>query len=215
MPVEHVVKQGETLTRVAKQYGLTCEDLSEHADNAELCQLRPDANILFPGDTVQIPDIEPPKLPLILNTINVFICVEEPEQFIFKLQDLDGQSVDIHKATLVISGESIDATVNNNHISCTLPPNAGKDAVLNIWLRDQEEPDESMPISLGYLDPVNTLSGVQARCNALGYECGVVDGLMGSNTRKGVRGFQTAQSLTVDGDPGPNTQSKLKDVFGS
>ncbi len=215
MPVEHVVKQGETLTRVAKQYGLTCEDLSAHSGNSALCELRSDTNILLPGDTVEIPEKETPTLSLIQNTRNIFIFVEDPELFIFKLQDVEGQRVDIHKATLAIADKTIDATIVGDQISCLLPPNAGNDATLNIWLNEQEEPDETIPVSLGYLDPVNTLSGVQGRCNALGYECGVVDGLMGAKTRKGVRGFQTANDLVVDGDPGPNTQTKLKDRFGS
>lgn len=215
MPVEHVVEQGETLTRIAKQYGLTCKKLSDHPDNAALCELRTDTNILLPGDVVNIPDKTTKMLELTPDTVNVFVLVEKPERFIFKMQDAEGQPVDVHKATLVIAGNPIDATISDDQLSCILPLNADNNAMLNIWLSDQEAPDESIPVSLGYLDPVETLSGVQARCNALGYECGVVDGLMGANTRRGVRGFQTANALAVDGDPGPNTQSKLKDVFGS
>jgi N-acetylmuramoyl-L-alanine amidase len=69
-------------------------------------------------------------------------------------------------------------------------------------------------LELGHLDPVDELSGVQARCNLLGHDCGVVDGIMGSNTRQGIKAFQTHNSLEVDGIAGPLTQQALQKAYG-
>ena len=41
---------------------------------------------------------------------------------------------------------------------------------------------------------------MQTRLNALGYDCGEVDGVFGKNSEKGVKAFQTAMNLEVDGE---------------
>lgn len=51
---------------------------------------------------------------------------------------------------------------------------------------------------------------LQTRLNALGYSCGTVDGLFGSNTEKGVRAFQKAAGIEVDGEFGPESLKALK-----
>ena len=38
----------------------------------------------------------------------------------------------------------------------------------------------------------NDVKELQTALNALGYDCGKVDGIFGKNTEKGVRAFQTA-----------------------
>jgi hypothetical protein len=59
------------------------------------------------------------------------------------------------------------------------------------------------------------LTGVQYRLNALGFGAGPVDGIMGPRTRKAVLTFQrTYPPLTVDGIPGPKTQSRLSQICG-
>ena len=40
---------------------------------------------------------------------------------------------------------------------------------------------------------------MQTALTALGYDCGKVDGIFGKNTEKGVRAFQTASKIEVDG----------------
>jgi peptidoglycan hydrolase-like protein with peptidoglycan-binding domain len=49
----------------------------------------------------------------------------------------------------------------------------------------------------------------QSRLTAAGFDTGGVDGLFGSQTESGVRTFQGAMGLTVDGIVGPNTWQKI------
>ena len=57
MPIKHVVKQGECLSSIAKQYGFAdYRTIYDHPLNAELKRKRPDPNIIQPGDVVWIPD---------------------------------------------------------------------------------------------------------------------------------------------------------------
>ena len=55
-------------------------------------------------------------------------------------------------------------------------------------------------------DAVKTL---QAKLNALGYDCGTVDGVFGNNTYNAVVKFQTAMGIGVDGVVGAQTWAKL------
>lgn len=50
---------------------------------------------------------------------------------------------------------------------------------------------------------------VQSRLNELGYWCGSADGIFGSNTLSGVRRFQGAKGLSVDGIVGPKTYAAM------
>ena len=49
----------------------------------------------------------------------------------------------------------------------------------------------------------------------LGFNCGKVDGINGAKTKAGVREFQQAQQLQVDGIAGPVTKSRLVYVYGA
>ena len=50
---------------------------------------------------------------------------------------------------------------------------------------------------------------LQAQLNALGYDCGTVDGIFGAKTYNAVVKFQTARALAVDGIVGVNTWGAL------
>lgn len=64
----------------------------------------------------------------------------------------------------------------------------------------------------GDLNPQNIIKSVreiQARLNTLGYNAGVVDGILGIKTQSAIRRFQADQQLVVDGIAGPQTWLKL------
>ncbi len=51
---------------------------------------------------------------------------------------------------------------------------------------------------------------LQQRLNRLGFSCGTADGIFGSNTEKGVKAFQTAAKIEVDGIFGKDSRSALR-----
>lgn len=53
---------------------------------------------------------------------------------------------------------------------------------------------------------------MQTRLNALGYDCGEVDGVFGKNSEKGVKAFQTAMNLEVDGKFGKKSFAALEAI---
>ena len=50
---------------------------------------------------------------------------------------------------------------------------------------------------------------LQIMLNALGYDCGVADGIFGNKTVTAVKAFQTAEGLTADGIAGQDTLERL------
>src|ERR1044071_1052191 len=60
MPKVHTVSQGEHLGSIAVSYGFgSYEPIWNHARNKELRNLRTDPLVLYPGDQVFIPDLQP------------------------------------------------------------------------------------------------------------------------------------------------------------
>jgi peptidoglycan hydrolase-like protein with peptidoglycan-binding domain len=53
------------------------------------------------------------------------------------------------------------------------------------------------------------VTDLQTRLNAIGFSCGTVDGKFGKNTESGVKGFQTACNLEVDGKFGKLSMAAL------
>ena len=53
------------------------------------------------------------------------------------------------------------------------------------------------------------VKALQSMLNALGFDCGAVDGIFGDKTRAGVKAFQQAKGLVVDGIVGPMTKAVL------
>ena len=57
MRIRHTIRPGDTIVKLAEQYGFLPETIWDHPDNAELKALRKRMNILENGDVVVIPDL--------------------------------------------------------------------------------------------------------------------------------------------------------------
>jgi hypothetical protein len=214
----HVVQQGETLNRIAKKYEFVrAETIYDHESNAAFRELRPNPNMIFPGDEINIPDKEKIiKMGYTGGSHSFTVKRPEIEKFRVKIQNGSGKAWAGKRITLDMGGQSIDAEIGDDGIIEVALPNGDESCgELNVYMDpNSDEPTHKFEVQLGSLDPVEELSGVQARCNLLGFDCGVADGIMGGKTREGVKAFQTAQGLDVDGVPGPMTKNKLKEVYG-
>lgn len=218
MPTTHTVAQGETLTRIAKQYGLgSWQKIYNHPDNAEFRALRDNPDLIYPGDKIVIPDLEQKPRFIQTNKPTVFRIPIEKEYFRLKLQNKRGEPLAGTTVEINLGGKSHELTSDSQGlIELELEDGESCEGSLKVF-NDKSDKGQCVEfdIEVGSLAPVEELAGVQARCNALGYNCGVADGIMGSKTRSGVKAFQAAHGLDVDGVPGPKTKAKLKEVYGS
>lgn len=218
MVQQHTVAQGETLLRIARQYGFrTSKSLYQHPINADFRTLRPDPNLIFPGDIIKIPQKTEKFMPLKTGSKNTFVVRDEKEYFRLKVAYDDGDDITGKRVVLNIGSQAIDTVLQSDGlIEVELNNNDALTGNVDLYLKAGDTtPTKSFAVQIGNLDPIDTLSGVQGRCNMLGFNCGKVDGVMGEKTRIGVKEFQYEHELDVDGIPGPKTKAKLQQVFGS
>ncbi len=75
----YVVRQGDHLAKLAYQFNFDANIVWNDPKNANLRQVRPNSNILSPGDVLYIPDQVPPALQnLAVGTTNTFVATPRP-----------------------------------------------------------------------------------------------------------------------------------------
>ena len=77
-----------------------------------------------------------------------------------------------------------------------------------------EKTDEEYSLQLGHLDPIEELTGVQARLKGLGYYRGAVDGAASPELTEAIKKFQAKMGVEETGEMDGATQSALVDDFG-
>lgn len=217
MPTTHTIIQGDTLTRIAAEYKFqSWKDLYNHPENAEFRTKRGNPDLIFPGDTIIIPDPEPQKISVQAGSSHAFSLTKETETLRINVSADEGLETEGKKAVLKVGNDKLETILGRDGaLELELSDSAAEKGQLELYLDDNsDEPSHTYELAIGHLDPAEELSGVQARCNALGFDCGVIDGIMGNKTREGVEMFQYVHELEVDGDPGPITQGKLKEIYG-
>lgn len=218
MPTTHTVAQGETLTRIAKKYGLgSWKTIYNHSENAEFRAKRNNPNIIYPGDKVVIPDREVKAKIFITNKRHVFTVATTKETLKIKLQDANGTPLSDHKATITLNGKTTEVIIDGQgFIEIPLDECDANEADLEITPKqsDSATGPHKFKLKIGELDPIDTISGVQARCNALGYDCGKVDGIYGDKTKEGLLDFQRVHNLPLTGEVDQTTQQQLIEAYG-
>jgi hypothetical protein len=215
MPVEHTVQQGECLSSIAKQYGFANEStIYNHDLNKGLRQTRPNPNVLLPGDRLWIPDKTVKRESCQTAKVHQFKVARKQTRLRLIVRDIDGVPLAGKKYKLTVAGTTQEGVLPDDAmLDQPIPPDA-LEGELSVWADENlpESPDK-WTLKLGHLDPVEALSGVQARLNNLGYDCGPVDGINGPRTQAAVKAFQKDHGLAVDGIPGPKTQAALQSEY--
>ena len=204
MPTHHIVQPGDCFTRIARLYGFrSYRTIYDHPQNARLKSLRPDPNVLLPGDRVFVPD----KVQKIANRPTGAVHT-------FKVQ---AERIALE---LVISID--DAPLTNAAYELTVGDQAYRgatdgDGVLRHeidWRADTgrlsfDEPALVWDLQIGYLDPTQETTGVQQRLHNRGFRCGEADGTIGPRTQSALRQFQAGEGLTVTGSVDSSTRAAL------
>jgi hypothetical protein len=202
MPV-HVVKQGDCMNSIADQYGFFWQTLWDHERNAELKQRRGNPNVLMAGDRVFIPEIRPKDESGETTRVHTFRLKGVPVKLNVQLMDIGGLVRANLRYTLTVDGKrTTGVSGGDGMVSEVIPPRA-KRARLTL------ETGEEYDLDLGYMNPVEYTSGVQARLKNLGYYKGDVSGTLDDETRKAIRRFQRDKNLPVTGEPDQATRDAL------
>lgn len=215
----HRVRQGECLTSIAKAYGF--DDPSEiyrHAKNAGLRRLRPNPNILYPGDTVVIPAHEL-KTFVLQTGMRHRITVQVPKRLLRIRLQVPDSSLFAGKPFEITAGKkTVKGTVTSDGIVEAKIPADARDATLSI-----PDPGLRLQLAVGHLDPVHQgspsqpiPSGVLARLANLGYYAGPVSDQLDDVARSAIAEFQreVMGRDKPDGQLDEGTLNRLVDEHG-
>jgi hypothetical protein len=214
---DYEIKEGDWFAKIVKNKGLgyTWKKIYNNSDNQDFRKICPDPNLLIPGETCQLPeksakDVDKAtesnwKFELGLDKAELHLVIIRP----------DGQPLKNKPYELVLKGSGMsDTTVKKSTdasgaIKCPITTQVEK-GTLTIE-------GQCIDLLVGWLEPVTSSKGVQARLQNLNYEIPAIDGndSAGTPTEAAILAFQVNHSIKgEDGQAGDKTKAKLKSVYG-
>ncbi|MEW5977109.1 MAG: peptidoglycan-binding protein [Acidobacteriota bacterium] len=213
----YTVEPGDCLSSLARQFGLySWRTIYDAPENSGLRKLRPNPNILFPGDEVFIPASQEKTVDGETQKRHKFVAKKPRTMIRLLISDVMQRPLAGKKFTLVVESSRVEDTIPGNGIvEVEIDPQARTGLlIIHPEIASKDDPPWVRQLELGHLDPVSTMTGIQARLNNVGFNSGKVDGILGPITRSAVKAFQKRYGLKVDGIPGPKTQAELRRVHG-
>ena len=192
MPRKHVVREGEHMARIAANHGFRdYRTVWNHPDNAPLRASR-SPHVLAPGDEITVPDIASKSVEAATEKRHRFFVRRAGIELRVCFQDADGSAIAEASCGVDVPGAPERATTDGDGIlSVRIAETAG---VSTIVVRD-----DAMAARIGYLDPVDRVSGWQGRLMNLGYYAGVVGEEGDPRSKLAVEEFQLESGLPVTG----------------
>lgn len=201
MPV-HVAQQGECITSIADRYGFSWQRVWHHGENLALRQQRKDPNVLYPGDSVVVPDRELKEEARPTDQRHRFKKTAETAKLNLRLLIEDKPRAG-EPYRLMIDGVVKTGTIDGSgHIKQSLPPGA-RSGTLFVGSGATQDVYE---LQFGVLDPIDTPEGVAGRLHNLGYAT--------DDIAEAIRAFQEKEHLQVTGKADDATRARLVSVFG-
>lgn len=201
----HIVQQGEHLPEIARKYGFGKHSvILDHPENQKLRDDKRDPHLLLPGDRVFIPEHRKTAVEVQAEKRHQFV-VEVPKLMLrVFLHDENDKPLGFKPFTVTIGGRKVDGTTGRDGlVEVPIPINA-HDGKLEI-------DGHKFEIRIGFLDPINSITGTQSRLMNLGYTIQEEFGALGPATRDALSRFQETEGLEVTGQPNDQTLSKLQE----
>jgi N-acetylmuramoyl-L-alanine amidase len=208
------VVQGDCLSSIAKAFGFAdWRVIYNHGSNADFRRLRPNPNLIYPGDQLFIPETDAHVETAATDAWHQFRVESQKTLFRARMLDSGMAGLSGKKYKLEVGGRVKEGILGNDGmIEQEIAPDESE-ATVTVWM----DPDTSRPgiiwnVRLGHLDPIDTTSGIQARLQNLGFEPGPINGELTPLTVDAIKGFQSRFGLTVNGEADSPTKAKLKEV---
>ncbi|MGQ9695033.1 MAG: LysM peptidoglycan-binding domain-containing protein [Thermodesulfobacteriota bacterium] len=200
---DYKVKQGDCLSSIATQYGISWDKIWNHPKNISLKNKRQDPNVLYPGDVVFIPDKEDKEESGRTEQKHRFKKKGTPSKMRIRMLKNDKPRSD-EPYRLNIDGIWREGTTDGDgYIEASIPSNAKK----GILYLGEPGKEDIYHFNFGHLDPIDTEDGVRERLKSLGFR-------IDQNLSQAICSFQKKEGLQVTGQMDETTKARLKEQFG-
>jgi Putative peptidoglycan binding domain len=209
MATRHRITQGECLMHIAKRYQFHWKTLWDHPDNEELKRLRKDPGVLMPGDIVVVPDKAQKQVASATGASHPFTL--KLSKAMIRLRMLcNGEPIkdEPYELTIDDTVTLTGSTDGDGKIEAAVSRSARAARLVFPGRREEHT------IKLGHLDPIDQVTGLQARLRQLGYYRGKVDGAAGPKTKEALKAFQKKRGLAESGDVDDATKDALASDYG-
>jgi hypothetical protein len=215
MAPQYTVKQGDYLAKIAKENGFVdYKTIWDHPQNQQLKAKRKNPNVLAPGDDLFIPDKGDKEDSAATEERHKYKLKTSKNMLRLVLVDLYGDPIANAKCHLQVEDKVFEIESDaDGKIEHEIPLTA-QNAELVVTEENRALTNVKLSVQIGHLDPVEDQSGQKARLSNLGYYLGRLDVEDSVKFKSAVEEFQCDYELAVDGDCGPQTQAKLKQVHG-
>jgi N-acetylmuramoyl-L-alanine amidase len=175
MPTNYLVKQGDHLTKIARAYGFAdYKTIWNAPENQKLKNQRKNPNVLYAGDNLFIPDKETKEESRATDKKHSFELQRDKLMLRIVLLDLDRKPMAGQNCTLIVETDSQDFTTKSDGlVEEEISEKAATGKLRDKGKSGTSPPTErDIPLKIGHLNPVDTVSGQIARLNNLGYNAG-------------------------------------------
>jgi N-acetylmuramoyl-L-alanine amidase len=204
----YVVRSGDYLTAIAAAHGVSADAVWSNAANESLAKLRPNREILAPGDVVYIPVVARQWLGVQVGTTNTFSATAKRVPVRVLLRDELGPIKNERYVATLARGSVEGTTDGDGRVTFDVDV---LDRVVPLELPDRAY---SADLQIGGIDPLETASGVAARLYHLGYfDAPAPEGSTGG-VDAAVRALQLDAGLPVTGAVDADTANELRSRFG-
>jgi Putative peptidoglycan binding domain len=211
----HTVEPGEYMETIAEKFGFRdYHIIYDHPNNKDFKALRPNPHILFPGDKVFIPDIDPGQQAAGTDAKHKFVLKAHKIKLILRIRHagkpLANHAYKLKIGTRIFTGK----TAADGLIQHEVPVGA-QDAELTFGhpIPLTVARSYTRNLNLGFLHPITTPSGVQMRLNNLGFGCGAPTGAESYAYTAALTAFQKKQQLNPTGKADNATIDKLRSEY--
>jgi len=213
------VRQGDTIARIAWEKGFAdWQSIYSHPDNAALRKKRPNPDILASGDELVIPERKPPVFRLATGKEHKLIVKRPKIHLHLLLSDDDGKPIKNARYEIMLAEgpkSKLTGTTDGNGVLKKDIPHDEVEVTITAWPPDDPNKQSiSWELYVGGLDPLDTPSGIQARLESLGFDCGGETGDIGPATEEALLAFRAQQKIDEQDLLGPKTLKALETEYG-
>jgi hypothetical protein len=195
----YTVQQGDCVSSLALRFGLkTWQELWDA--NGALHDTRPNPNVLLPGDVLVVPDGPEQWMDCATGRSHRFVVELPTVKLRIFLKNEDGTPQEGKRFLLTVGKREIESETQAEGLLEADVPADARSAHLLVWLDEDDISDIDCDLAIGGLDPVDAISGMQARLDNLGFRC-PRGGKLDDATRAAMSAFRERHDLAEPDEP--------------